>query len=79
MTDDALFAGHYPHARQPKPGQRMVSMTKGGEEARSDLRDQSEAGAELQLFRGDDFVNRRLYASRETAREASCGPGCPCG
>jgi hypothetical protein len=46
-------------------------MTKGGEEARAELRDQGVAGVELQVFRGDDFANGRLYSSREAALEAS--------
>jgi hypothetical protein len=71
MTDDALFAGHQSQARQPKPGERLWTMTKGGEEARAELRDQGVAGVELQLFRGDDFANGRLYTSRMAALEAS--------
>jgi hypothetical protein len=46
-------------------------MTRGGEEARAELRDQGVAGVELQVFRGDDFANGRLYLSREAALEAS--------
>jgi hypothetical protein len=46
-------------------------MTEGGEEAWAELREQGVAGVELQLFRGDDFANGRLYRSREAAREAS--------
>ena len=71
MSDDALFAGHEPQGRQPKPGERLWTMTKGGEEARAELRDQGVAGVELQVFRGDDFANGRLYSSREAALEAS--------
>jgi hypothetical protein len=33
-------------------------MTKGGEEAHAELRDQGVAGVELQVFRGDDFWRR---------------------
>jgi hypothetical protein len=71
MSDDMLFAGHRPQGRQPKPGERLWTMTKGGEEAHAELRDQGLAGAELQVFRGDDFANGRLYSSREAALEAS--------
>jgi hypothetical protein len=46
-------------------------MTKGGEEAWAELRDQDAAGVELQAFRGDDFANNRLYSSRAAALEAS--------
>ena len=46
-------------------------MTKDGEEARAELRDQGVAGVELQVFRGEDFANGRLYPSREAALEAS--------
>ena len=35
---------------------------------------EGEAGVELQLFRGDDFANGRLYPSREAALEASPPP-----
>jgi len=61
MSDDTLFAGHQPQRRQPKPGPRLWTMTKGWEEARAELRDQGVAGVELQVFRGDDFANGRLY------------------
>ena len=44
---------------------------RGGEEAHAELRDQGVAGVELQLFRGGDFANGRLYPSREAALEAS--------
>jgi hypothetical protein len=71
MSDDTLFAGHRPQSRQPKPGERLWTMTKGGEEARAEVRDQGVAGVELQVFRGDDFANGRLYSSREAALEAS--------
>ena len=66
-----MFAGHQPQARQPKPGECLWTMTKGGEEAHAELRDQGVAGVELQMFRGDDFANGRLYSSREAALEAS--------
>jgi hypothetical protein len=46
-------------------------MTKGREEAYAELRDQGVAGVELQLFRGDDFANGLLYASRMDALEAA--------
>ena len=46
-------------------------MTKGSEQARAELRDQGVAGVELQLFKGDDFANGRLYASRQAAVDAS--------
>jgi hypothetical protein len=46
-------------------------MTKSGEEAHAEMRDQGVAGVELQVFRGDDFANGRLYPSREVALEAS--------
>jgi hypothetical protein len=46
-------------------------MTKGGEEARAEPRDQGVAGVELQVFKGDDFANGRLSHSREAALEAS--------
>jgi hypothetical protein len=46
-------------------------MTKAGEEARAELRDQGVAGVELQLFRGDDFANGRLSASKVAALEAA--------
>jgi hypothetical protein len=72
MSDDALFAGHKPEGRRHrKPGQHAWTMTKGGEEAHAELRDQGVAGVELQVFRGDDFANGRLYQSREAALEAS--------
>jgi hypothetical protein len=71
MSDDTLFAGHRPQGRQPKPGQRLWTMTKGGEEAHAELRAQGGAGVELQVFRGDDFANGRLYPSRDAALEAS--------
>jgi hypothetical protein len=72
MTDDTLFAGHQPEGRRQRgPGERGWAMTKDGEEARAELRDQGVAGVELQLFRGDDFANGRLYHSREAALEAS--------
>ena len=71
MSDDTLFAGHQPQRRQPKPGPRLWTMTKGWEEARAELRDQGVAGVELQVFRGDDFANGRLYQSRKAALEAS--------
>jgi hypothetical protein len=74
MTDDTLFAGHRPKGRQRKPGERVWTMTKGGEEAWAELRDQGVAGVELQLFRGEDFANGRLYSSREAAIEASTVP-----
>ena len=72
MSDDALFAGHKPEGRRHrKPGEYVWTMTKGGEEAHAELRDQGVAGVELQMFRGDDFANGRLYHSREAALEAS--------
>jgi hypothetical protein len=46
-------------------------MTKGSEQARAELRDQGVAGVELQVFRGDEFANGRLYASRMAALEAA--------
>jgi hypothetical protein len=36
MTDHFLFAGHQPLGRQPKPGERLWTMTKAGEEARAE-------------------------------------------
>jgi hypothetical protein len=71
MSDDALFAGHQPQARYRKPGECVWTMMKGGEEAYAELRDQGVAGVELQMFRGDEFANGRLYHSREAALEAS--------
>jgi hypothetical protein len=47
MTDNSLFAGHQSQGRQPKPGERVWTMTKSGEEARAELRDQGVAGVEL--------------------------------
>jgi hypothetical protein len=38
-TDNSLFAGFQPRARQPKAGERLWTMTKGGEEARAELPD----------------------------------------
>jgi hypothetical protein len=72
MADTSLLAGHKP--QQPnrrKPGEHVWTMTKGSEQARAELRDQGVAGVELQLFRGDDFANGRLYPSRMAALEAA--------
>jgi len=56
MTDNTLFAGHQPKGRrQRQPGERLWTMTKGGEAAWAELR-QRVAGVELRLFRGDDFA-----------------------
>lgn len=44
-----------------------VGMTQDGEKARGELRDQSVAGVELQLFSADEFSNGRLYSSRVIA------------
>jgi hypothetical protein len=44
-----------------------VGMTKDGEKALAELRDQSVAGVELQLFTAEQFANGRLYSSRVTA------------
>jgi hypothetical protein len=68
MTDTSLLAGQRP--QQPnrrRPGEHVWTMTKGSEQARAELRDQGAAGVELQVFRGDDFANGRLYASRMAA------------
>src|SRR4051812_48988033 len=62
MTNNPLFAGYQAKARQPTPGERVWAMTKGGEEAHAELRDQGVAGVELQLFRGDDFANGRALS-----------------
>lgn len=70
MTDDDRFDGHRSKARQPKPGE-IIWTTKGGEEARAELRDQGVAGVELQLSRASDFANGRLSLSREAALEAA--------
>jgi hypothetical protein len=57
--------------RQQLTRRSIWTMTKGGEAAWAELRDQGVAGVELQLFRGDDFANGRLYSSREAALDAS--------
>jgi hypothetical protein len=71
MADASLLSGHKPEPRRFKPGEHVWTMTKGAEEAWAELRDQGVAGVELQLFRGEDFANGRLYHSREAALEAS--------
>lgn len=58
MTDDSLFAGHRSKVRQPKPGERLWTMTKSGEEARAELRDQGVAGFAVREFRSGPCVSR---------------------
>ena len=72
MSDDALFAGHTPEGRRHrKPGEYVWTMTKGGEEAHAELRDQGVAGVELQVFRATILRTGGCYQSREAALEAS--------
>lgn len=54
--------------RQPTPGEVLwtVSTVKGAL-IRCELRNHGAAGAELQLFRNREFVDGRLWPSREIA------------
>jgi hypothetical protein len=44
-----------------------MAVTKGGDEARAELRDPGMAGVELQLFRGQEFANDRRRAQPTTS------------
>lgn len=62
-----------PPPRQPRPGEPLWTLRKELGRLRAELRDNGEAGAELQLFRDDVFIYGRRYLTRAMAIEDAVG------
>ena len=63
---------------QPKPGERVWTMTKGGEEARAELRDQGVAGVEAPGVQGRRLRERSAVslASGSARSVSTAGSRC---
>lgn len=71
--DALLSTAPKPAARQPRPGERLWTLRKDGRVLHAELRDDRDAGAELQIFRDGEWTYGRRYLSRGIALEEAAG------
>jgi hypothetical protein len=55
--------------RQPRAGEHLWAIQKGGRQLACELRDDGEAGAELQVYRERELLYGRRFANRALALE----------
>jgi hypothetical protein len=70
MSDQPFYAPHRTIApRQPRAGERLWTVQKDGRQLACELRDDGEAGVEVQVYREREFLYGRRWATRALALE----------
>ena len=70
MSDQPFYAPNRTTApRQPRVGERLWTVQKNGRHLACELRDDGEAGAEVQVSRDGEFLFARRCATRALALE----------
>jgi hypothetical protein len=70
MSDQPFYAPNRTTAlRQPRVGEQLWAIRKDGRQLACELRDDGEAGVEVQMFRDGEFLFGRRWATRALALE----------
>jgi hypothetical protein len=70
MSDPPFYAPNRSIAsRQPRAGEHLWTIRKDGRQLAWELRDEGEAGVEVQVYREGELLYRRRWATRTLALE----------
>jgi hypothetical protein len=68
MSDTPFYApNHKPTPRQPQAGEPLWAIQKGGRQLACELRDDGQAGVEVQVYRDRELLYGRRWESRALA------------
>ena len=74
MSDQPFYAPNRKVApRQPRAGEPLWTVEKDGRQLACELRDDGEAGVEVQMSRDSEFLYGRRHATRALALEEADG------